>query len=107
AKTWRDGAMIFPFVFLVTIPVVLLIGAVILRAAIAFANGRLGAAADDKELPIGENDWGDYPIPGERRGSSSQIPVPSIAGGMGMMLCIVIVNIIIGAAIRLGIGDEP
>jgi hypothetical protein len=99
--------MIFPLFLLIALPVALLIGSVILRAAVNFANRRLGPAPNDVFIPEDEDDWADYPIPGARTSSSSQIPMPSVGGGMMMMLCIAIVNVIVGAAIQLVIGDEP
>jgi hypothetical protein len=97
--------MNFPALVMFAIPIILLIGAVILRAAIALANRRLGQAADDEHWPVDENDWADYPIPGGRRGSSTQIPMPSVAAGIGMLLCIAIVNLVVGVGIRMVFDD--
>jgi hypothetical protein len=97
--------MIAPFLIMIAIPVVLLIGAVVLRTSIALANRRLGPDTEDEYLPFDENDWADYPIPGERRHSTSRIPMPSVAAGIGMLLCIVVVNLIVGAGIQMALDD--
>jgi len=99
--------MIFPFFILIGLPVALLVGAVILRSAITFANGRIGPVPDEIAPSRDESDWADYPIPGERANPATAIPKPTIGGGMLMVFAIVIVNVIVGAAIQLVIGDEP
>lgn len=99
--------MVFPFFILIALPAALLIGAAILRAAINLANGRIGPTPDAPVSSGDEDDWADYPIPGERGNPTAAIPLPSIGGGMTMMLAVVIVNVIVGAAIQLVIGDEP
>ena len=99
--------MIFPLFLLIALPVALLIGSVILRAAVNFANRRLGPAPDHVIASEDEDDWADYPIPGDRTSSRTQIPIPTVGGGMVMMLCILVVNVIVGAAIHLVIGEEP
>jgi hypothetical protein len=99
--------MIFPCLILIVLPVALLIGVAILRAAINLANGRIGQTPGDVILARDEDDWADYPIPGERVNSTAAIPLPSVGSGMMMMLAVVIVNVIVGAAVQLVIGDEP
>lgn len=99
--------MIFPFFILIGLPVVLLVGAVILRTAITFANGRIGPVPDEIAPSRDDDDWADYPVPGERESPRTAIPMPTIGGGMMMVLAIVLVNVFVGAAIQLVIGDEP
>ena len=99
--------MIFPFIILIAFPVALLIAAAILRAAINLANGRIGPTPDDVVTSKDEDDWADYPIPGERTNSTDAIPLPSVGSGMMKMLAVMIVNVIVGAAIQLVIGSEP
>jgi hypothetical protein len=99
--------MIFPFLILIALPVALLIGAAILRAAINLANGRIGPTSDEVLSSRDEDDWADYPIPGERANLTAAIPVPSVGSAMMMMLAVVIVNVIVGTAIQLVSGDEP
>jgi hypothetical protein len=99
--------MIFPVHLLIAFPVGLLIGAMILRSAVSLANTRIGPPSDIAVSSKDEDDWADYPIPGERRAPTAAIPVPTVGGGMAMTLCIVVVNVIVGAAIRIVIDDEP
>jgi hypothetical protein len=91
----------FPLLLLIALPVGLLIGAVILRSAVNFANTRLGPPSDVAVSSKDDDDWADYPIPGERGAPAAAIPVPTVGGGMAMTLCIVVVNVIVGAAIRI------
>jgi hypothetical protein len=95
----------FPLFMVIALPVGLLIGSVILRSAIGFANKRVGPADDAMVESRDEDDWADYPIPGARTEPRAQIPVPSVGGGMLMVLCIVVVNFIVGAAINLVLGE--
>jgi hypothetical protein len=100
--------MIFPLFLLIAIPAALLIGSVILRAAVNFANRRLGPARDSVVPSADEDDWADYPIPGDRTPpSTTQIPMPTVGGGMVMTFSVLIVNIIVAAVIQFVIGDDP
>jgi hypothetical protein len=98
--------MIFPFFLLIAIPIALLIGSVILRAAVNLANWRLGPAQDCGVSSADEDDWADYPIPGDRTSSTTQIPMPSVGGGMVMTLCISIVNYVVLAVLQFVIADD-
>jgi hypothetical protein len=97
----------FGFVLFIALPLVLWIGAMILRAAISFANKRIGPAPEPSYLVEDDDDWGDYPLPSERERSSGAIPVPGIGRGMWMILAVVIVNVIVGAAIQVVMGEGP
>jgi hypothetical protein len=99
--------MIFPIIILIAFPVALLIATAILRAAINLANGRIGPTTDKVISSKDEDDWADYPLPGERANPTAAIPLPSVGRGMMMMFAVVIVNVIVGAAIQLVVGDEP
>ena len=58
-----------------------------------------------RTFPIDDDDdWGDYPIPGARESAATTIPRPSVFGTMWMLLAIAVVNVIVGAAIRIVIG---
>jgi len=100
---WRN----LDVIFIIALPLSLWVGAMILRAAISLANKRIGPPPEPASFVEDEDDWGDYPLPGERQeGSSGAIPAPSIGGGMMMMMGIVIVNVVVGAAIHIVMGEE-
>src|SRR5690242_17190903 len=94
------GFVFFPLLLL---PLVLWIGAIILRGAIALANKCLGAPPESIDFPTDDDDddWGDYPLPGERERPATSIPKPSVFGAMSMLLAIAVVNLIVGAAVRI------
>ena len=97
--------MIFPFLLLLVLPLVLWFGALILRGAITLANKCLSAPPETIDFPIDDDDdWGDYPIPGARESAATTIPRPSVFGAMWMLLAIAVVNVVVGAAIRIVIG---
>jgi len=96
--------MVFPI--LIALPIILLICAAILRAAVTLSNRGQGLSPDNWDLPLDENDWADYPIPSAKRGSRSRVPMPSLARGMMMVLCLAIVNIAIAAVIQIVIEGE-
>lgn len=102
---------VLPLFFVLLIPAALLIGAVILRTAVSWANRSIGRPVEPKEYVVeDEDDWGDYPLPGEKRGSedvAEVIPPPGIGHGMGILFCILIVNGVITFALQTAVGGEP
>jgi hypothetical protein len=99
--------MFFPFLGLLTIPAALFAGAVILRSAVGLANRQIGppperpsyfAAAD-------EDDWSDYPLPGEpdRERTGGAIPTPGILGAMGILISVAVVNFVVVMAMRMAV----
>jgi hypothetical protein len=101
--------MIFPILLLIAIPLALYISAVILRSAIGFANRKIGPPAEPADYQVvDEDDWGDYPLPGDKQRTGEAIPVPGMSGGMLMMVAVLIVNAIVTFAVHLVvIGDGP
>lgn len=100
--------MIFPVLGLLTIPAALFAGAVILRGAVGLANRQIGppperpsyyAAAD-------EDDWSDYPLPGEpdRERTGGAIPTPGFLGAMGILISVAVVNFVVVMALRMAVG---
>jgi hypothetical protein len=78
---------------------------------VSWANRSIGRPSEPKEYVVeDEDDWGDYPLPGEKRGSedvAEVIPVPGIGHGMGILLCILIVNGVITFALQMALAGEP
>jgi hypothetical protein len=96
------GILFFP---LLVLPLVLWFGALILRGAITLANKCLSIPPEPIDVPADdEDDWGDYPLPGERATGAATIPKPSVFGAMSMLLAIAVVNVIVGAVVRIVIG---
>ena len=99
---------VFPCFLLLALPLGLLIGAVILRGAVSLANRKTGKPAEPSFYVVeDEDDWSDYPVPGRTRDEFSKvIPMPGVGKGMGIMLSILIVNAIIGFALRMFIAED-
>jgi hypothetical protein len=97
----------FGFVPFIALLLFLWFGAMILRAAIGFANKRGGPSLEPNDTADDDDDWGDYPLPGKEERSPGAILMPGIGRGMWMLLVIVIVNVIVGAAIQMVMSSEP
>jgi hypothetical protein len=80
---------------LVAFPIVLLIGAAILRGGVSFANKCIPRHVDRDY----DEEWDDYDRPQRRRRTSAAIPEPAVGKAMG----IVFVNFIIGMAVSVPI----
>ena len=95
-----------PILILLLVLLGLLISATILRGAIALANKRLGPPPESVYIPADEDDWGDYPIPGQAEPRASVIPTPSAGGRMFTILVIVIVNAAVTFVIRMAVAED-
>lgn len=84
-------------VVLVALPIGLLIGAVILRAAVHFANKVL-----PRPVERDYDEWDDYDRP--RRASASAIPDPALGKAMGIVFVRFIVGFVVGAVIGFVMG---
>ncbi len=94
--------------FLLILPLGLLIGSVILRGAVSFANKRLGPAPESSYIVEDEDDWGDYPIAGQQpEQANGVIPTPSVGGGMLVMLVVAIVIGVVTFVFQMMMGDNP
>jgi hypothetical protein len=99
----------FPFVFLFALPVGLLIGAVILRAAVSMANKCVGGPAREPDYydeDEDEEDWDGYMRPRRGRESGGAIPEPTLGRAMGIVLVSVIAILVVTVPIRLFLGLE-
>lgn len=84
-------------VLVVAVPLGLLIGAVILRAAVSFANKCL-----PKEVERDDDEWDDYDRP--RRRGTTPIPEPGMGKAMGIVFVNAIVGFLISIPINLALG---
>jgi hypothetical protein len=91
----------------------LLIGAVILRAAISFANKCLPAPArarydDEDDYEDGDGDWAAYERPKRRESrAAGGIPEPTMGRAMGIVFVVFICTSIAGLPISLAMGAGP
>jgi hypothetical protein len=89
----------------IAIPIVLLIGAAILRAAVALANATIGDVAPARDPFDSEFDGDDdRGYRRERRRPTRAVPEPGLGWGMLIVLVVGLVNFLAGIPIRLAFG---
>jgi hypothetical protein len=88
-------------VLLFALPLGLLIGAVILRGGVSYANKCLPSERDRYY----DDDWDDYDRPKRRRrGGSAAIPEPGVGKAMGIVFVNFIIGFIISIPISIALG---
>jgi hypothetical protein len=99
---------IFPCFLLLALPLGLLIGSMVIRGAVSLANRNARRSAEPAYFVVeDDDDWGDYPLPGRSHDErSGVIPMPGIGKGMGIMLCILVVNALLAIAIRVIVAED-
>lgn len=86
---------------LFAIPLVLLVGAMILRSAVSLTNRVVGAGESRRYEDEDDDDYFALPPPSS---SEEAVPTPSIGKGMVIVLLIAIAHVIVGFVIRLPVG---
>ena len=88
----------FLCVLLAVVPVVLLVGAAILKAAVSITNSILGTDRSDEYDFYADDDEDDFLPPPPRSRSGGPVPNPSYGKGMLTIFAIAMVNSVVGFA---------